>query len=206
MTYHTTFLKYRSLRDTLFFSPIYNLRPDLLTAVQNQRQYGVSGKLGNQGSADLWRAIVCPNCFQCVPRIFWQSWFCSKCKRVYDYGPTPELYQKWNFQEEFGVSATGHPSIHIVCPDDYRLQLPIKSDNFKIDKVFLHGDAFITPLSPTIQFNQSENGPNDLFNMLLGQAPTGQLPLRIRRIYPFDKDSGRRAPYFTTMCKYFILL
>ena len=198
LNYHPAFLKQRIHRNRLF-SPRYDREPDLLGLVKSQQQYTMSGKLGNRASADLWRAIVCPACMLCVPRIFWHAWRCDACKRIYEYEPTVELYQKLSFLQEFGVSQTGHPMVKITCPDDYRIQPPLVRPTYRMDRVFLHGNAFVTLISPTEAFNQSDNGPNDVFNQLLSQAPVGQIPLRRRRLYPFDKHSGKRTPYFAAM-------
>ena len=97
------------------------------------------------------------------------------------------------------MNQAGHPRVDILCPNDFRLQPPLVRPTYRMDRVFLHGDAFITLLGPTEEFNQAENGPNTIFNELLAGAPPGKIPLRRRRLYPFDKHSGRRTPYFTAM-------
>lgn len=198
LNYHSSFLKHRIPRNRFFF-PTYDLQPDLLSLVRSQQEHGLSGNTGNRASSDLWRAIVCPNCFLCVPRIFWHAWRCDACKRLYAYGPTQELYKKYSFMQEFGLSQNGHPRVDIVCPGDYRIQPPLVRPTYRMDRIFLHGNAFVTLISPTEEFNQADHGPNDVFNQLLAQAPMGQIPLRRRRLYPFDKHSGKRTPYFAAM-------
>lgn len=198
LNYDPIFLKHRVPRRPLF-TPWYDLQPDFQATIEEYQEVGLSGKPGNKASADLWRAIVCPNCSQCTPRVFWHSWHCRVCKRVFECAPAGELYQRFSFLQEFGVSETGHPSVDITCPNDYRTQPPLVRPTYRMDRVFLHGGAYVTLLSPTAAFNQSDNGPNDLFNDFLAQAPRGPILLRRRRLYPFDRDSGKRTPYFAAM-------
>ena len=198
LNFHPAFLKQRAPRER-YFAPKYDLQPDLLGLIKSQQGFTLSGKAANRASSNLWRAIVCPNCMGCVPRIFWYAWRCDACKRLFPYEPSAELYQRYSFMDEFGLSPNGHPTIDITCPDDYSIQQPLLRDLYRMDRVFLHGDAFITLISPTEEFNQREHGPNDVFNQLLAQAPVNQIPLRRRRLYPFDKHSGKRTPYFTAM-------
>lgn len=198
LNFDPAFLKQRTPRD-VYFAPKYDLRPDLLGLIKSQQVYTALGQVGYRASANLWRAIVCPSCMACVPRIFWNAWRCEACARNYPFQPTAELYQMYSFMDAFGLSANGHPAINISCPEDYTLQPPLLRPQYRMDRVFLHGDAFITLISPTTEFNQSQHGPDEVFNELLAQAPVGQIPLRRRRLYPYDTHSGKRTPYFTAM-------
>ncbi|CAI7576308.1 unnamed protein product [Penicillium bialowiezense] len=175
LTFHPNFLKSRSPPDPAV-QPSYSLVPDLLSTLDENATDVSTCRIA-------WKGIVCPMCFKCIRRTFWQGW---KCDDDSVLGKESCPFQK--FMKMTPVSLR-------VVLDHFELA-PIKrailfDQKFSIPEVDdisffpyrkltynLEGVGTITHFVSNRTINSRKNGPDDLFVKL----QSGDLGLKRFRI------------------------
>ncbi|CAG8185575.1 unnamed protein product [Penicillium salamii] len=159
-TFHPDFLNFRSPPDPAV-QPSYSLVPDLLSTLDESATDVSTSRIA-------WKGIVCPMCFKCIRRTFWQGWKCDD-DSVLDGERCP-------FQKFMKMTPV---SLRVVL-DHFELA-PIKrailfDQKFSIPEVddisffpyrkltyHLEGVGSITHFVSNRKVNSRKNGPDDLF-------------------------------------------
>lgn len=176
LTFHPDFLNTRS-RPARTIRPHHSLIPNLLGTISEDDPEVSSMRIA-------WKAIVCPLCSKCVPRMFWRGWKCT------DDGITGPQHQ-CPFQKLFNMPPVSirsvvddfdlgpiqralyfNPKMAIPEIDDESL-FPYRKLTYRI-----RGVGSITHFVANRAINSQYGGPNDMFRTL----QTGDLGLRRYRL------------------------
>jgi hypothetical protein len=163
LTFNPDFLFFRHRPDPAV-QPHYSLVPDLLSTLDESAADVSTSRIA-------WKGVVCPQCFKCIRRTFWQGWKCDDDST--DFAPGAK---KCPFQKFMNMNPV---SLRVVV-DHFELA-PIKRAIF-FDKKFnipaiddcstfsyrkltynIEGVGSITHFVSNKAINNRKNGPDDLF-------------------------------------------
>ncbi|KAJ6002126.1 hypothetical protein N7522_007353 [Penicillium canescens] len=163
LTFNPDFLFFRHRPDPAV-QPHYSLVPDLLSTIDENAPDVSTSRIA-------WKGIVCPECFKCIRRTFWQGWKCDD-----DSTNAEECSKKCPFQKFMHMNPV---SLRVVLNHfelapvkrailfDKKFKLPAIDDNsmFPYRKLTytIDGVGSITHYVSNRAINSRENGPDDLF-------------------------------------------
>jgi hypothetical protein len=163
LTFNSDFLFFRHRPDPAV-QPHYSLVPDLLSTLDENAPDVSTSRIA-------WKGIVCPECFKCIRRTFWQGWKCDD-----DSTNAEECSKRCPFQKFMNMNPV---SLRVVLDHfelapikrailfDKKFNLPAIDDDsmfpyrkltYKID-----GVGSITHYVSNRAINGRKNGPDDLF-------------------------------------------
>ncbi|KAJ5833593.1 hypothetical protein N7474_001904 [Penicillium riverlandense] len=176
LTFHPDFLNTRS-RSERTMQPHHSLVPNLLGTISEDDPEVSSMRIA-------WKAIVCPLCSKCIPRMFWRGWKCTD-----DTIASPQHH--CSFQKLFTMPPVSirsvvddfdlgpiqralyfNPKRAIPEIDDESL-FPYRKLTYRI-----RGVGSITHFVANRAINSQYGGPNDMFTAL----QCGDLGLRRYRL------------------------
>ncbi|OQD65990.1 hypothetical protein PENPOL_c005G09227 [Penicillium polonicum] len=162
LTFNPDFLSSRSRPDPAI-QPHYSLVPDLLSTLDENAADVSTSRIA-------WKGIVCPMCFKCIRRTFWQGWKCD------DDSISEECANSCPFQKFMNMNPV---SLRVVLDHfelapikrailfDRKFSIPEIDDSaffpyrkltYKVD-----GVGTITHFVSSKAINGRANGPDDLF-------------------------------------------
>lgn len=163
LTFHPDFLNSRSPPDSSV-QPSYSLVPDLLSTLDESATDVSTSRIA-------WKGIVCPMCFKCIRRTFWQGWKCDDDSLV-----DAECRGSCPFKKFMNMNPV---SLRVVLDHfelapikrailfDAKYSIPEVDDNslFPYRKLTynLEGVGSITHFVSNRTINSRKNGPDDLF-------------------------------------------
>lgn len=148
LTFHSTFLNYRKTPNPKIV-PKHELVPHYSTIICDIKAAGSTIR-------EAWRGIVCPNCSQCITRVYWEGWKCTNCNFEVMMKMVP-LALDQVIEPDIKRKTRSNLNLLRAQIDDHSLA-PYIEHTYTLPRV-----GSITHFVANDTINSKPNGPNDMF-------------------------------------------